>query len=659
MARLGRPAWGRACRLLGLLAVLGLGLAQVAAAAPAKEAKLADMVITATKTPHTLDNVPVDTMVITKEDMARMPALNLVDILKTIPGIDTSTADDVFGSYTWRATMRGLSINNGYALLLVDGERLMGCGQSGGMGEYGVGLNQIPVEMVERIEIVRGTGSALYGSDAVAGVINIITKRAPDKFLAGAGASYGWYNIRDRKTASGAQKASDDGHSRTPARAYLNVGDKVGEKGGYFLQYNFEQGEDTGETPILSTRHLALGKFSGAVGDKLSYYLRGEVSDYEKQDNMREQTYRLSLGGDYLLSPHHKISLKGYHYLWDFEHGWPPNNSYGHKQGEVTFSDVQAQYSWTAGSNILTLGGEFQRQGIDFSITNADGTYIPVEEDVDTASFFIQEEITFWERLTLVLGARIDDHSSFGTEINPKLSAMYRFPTETTLRASVGRAFKSPTIRQLYYGTPYEHGDYYVASNPDLDPEIAVGWNLSAEQWLYNRQVWVSVGFFHTSIEDMVVTEITDQEINGKPLQTYHNVNQATVQGVEASARWLPGGGFSLNADFYYNQPEDDDTGKTLTYIPEFTFSLMPSYEYRPWGLGGSLLLMAVGKAYKDSANTQEVDPYCTLDLKLWKRLADRARLSFDAKNILDSDKGDETVWRTGQTFLISLDFSF
>ncbi|MEA1867693.1 MAG: TonB-dependent receptor plug domain-containing protein, partial [Thermodesulfobacteriota bacterium] len=122
---------------------------------PGSEAvtSLESIVVTATKTPHTLRDVPVETVVVTREDIERTNAQNVIDVLKNIPGIDASVHDDVFGTYTWRAKLRGLNFNDGYGLILIDGQRAMGCGQSGGMGEYGTGLNQVPVDMIERIEV--------------------------------------------------------------------------------------------------------------------------------------------------------------------------------------------------------------------------------------------------------------------------------------------------------------------------------------------------------------------------------------------------------------------------------------------------------------------------------------------------------------------------
>ena len=90
--------------------------------------KIETMVVTATKTPHTQKDVPIQTYLITKEDIQKMNAQNIMEVLRHIPGIDVSVHDDIFGTYTWRAKLQGLSINDGYALVLVDGQRVMGCG---------------------------------------------------------------------------------------------------------------------------------------------------------------------------------------------------------------------------------------------------------------------------------------------------------------------------------------------------------------------------------------------------------------------------------------------------------------------------------------------------------------------------------------------------
>ena len=339
-----------------------------------KVTKLEEIVVTATRTPHVLKEVPVETIVITREDIERTNAQNVMDIFKNIPGIETSVHDDVFGTYTWRAKLRGLSLNDGYGLILVDGQRIMGCGQSGGMGEYGIGLNQIPVDMIERIEVVKGPSSALYGSDAMAGVINIITKRIPEKAAGRAGVSYGWYKIKEKNKNGTITKPSDDGQSRNLSQAYVSFGDRTSDRFGYLLHYNYDSAEDIGQDPIKSDRHSFMGKLDTDLDETIDLYLKCEMSDYEKMDNRKEDSYRVSSGIEFRPGDVHFFSLKGYTYTWDFTHGYP-GYSYGYKHGDVGYNQGEVQYSWYLSDwNALTLGGEVQRQGIDYRIENSDGS---------------------------------------------------------------------------------------------------------------------------------------------------------------------------------------------------------------------------------------------------------------------------------------------
>ncbi|MGX9726457.1 MAG: TonB-dependent receptor plug domain-containing protein [Candidatus Electronema sp. VV] len=162
----------------------------------------------------------------------------------------------------------------------------------------------------------------------------------------------------------------------------------------------------------------------------------------------------------------------------------------GYKYGTIDFNQAEAQHTWQVGAqNTLVMGAEFQQQAIDYLIDNPNGSTTTVNKDVNTASLYGQDEVKLLNDLTLVGGFRFDDHSVFGSEINPKLSAMYSLSDSTSLRASAGRAFKSPTIRQLYYDIPYRHGDYYNQSNPDLKPEVGMGYSASIEQWLLDGQL--------------------------------------------------------------------------------------------------------------------------------------------------------------------------
>ncbi len=622
--------------------------------------KIETMVVTATKTPHTQKDVPIQTYLITKEDIQKMNAQNIMEVLRHIPGIDVSVHDDIFGTYTWRAKLQGLSINDGYALVLVDGQRVMGCGQSGGMGEYGIGLNQIPVNMIERIEVVQGPASVLYGSDAVTGVINIITKQIPKKPEGGAGASYGWYKIRKRKKSDGTvQKPSDYGHYRNMSQGYVYYGDKLFKNYGYLLDYSYEDAEDVRQDPIRSYRHYFMSKFHGNINENLNFGLKWELSDYSKTDNRDENTYRLSGVVNFKPFQGHSITIKGYTYLWDFVHGYP-GYAYGYKNGDIGYNQGELQYSWSIPEfNTLTIGGELQTQNIDYSIENPDNSHIKVNKDIRTSSCYVQDELIMLKKLTIAGGVRLDHHSVFGSEVNPKVGIMYRLTPTTTLRGSVGRAFKSPTIRQLYYNAPYKHGSYYIQSNPNLDPEKSIGYTVGVEQYLFNGNTVVNINGFRNDVDNMVIREDTGRTYNSLPLKIYKNVEKAWTQGIEFSLKSNLTQEFSISMSYTYTDSKNKDTGKELTYIPHHQIDIAPYYEVKKFGIGGGIDYSYVSKQYTNTDNTKQIDSYNLVDLNIFKRLSKKAKITFQADNIFDSDKGDEGNFRVGRAFIVKLDVKF
>lgn len=633
-----------------------LALSICAAWAGEKVNKLGNIVVTGTKTPHTLRDVPVETVVITADDIERKNAQNIMNLLADIPGIQTAYHDDVFGTYTWLAKMRGLDFDSGYALILIDGQRAMGCGQSGGMGEYGIGLNQIPVDMIERIEVVKGPGSALYGSDAMAGVINIITKKTPDQPTGTAGASYGWYDVK-RENSDGTE---EDAHgSRNLSQAYVSYGNRISDRTGYLIHYSQEAADDISADPLTSRRRSFLGKLDFRLSDSADSFLKCELSDYEKTDNRAENSWRISGGVDYRYNESNLLTAKGYTYLWDFSHGYP-GNAYGYKHGEVGYNQGELQYTWHMKDwNTLVFGGEIQQQLIDYTIENADGSIVTVDKDVKTSSLYVQNEFFLIKNITLVAGGRLDDHSTFGSEFNPKFSFMAKPFADTTIRASVGRSFKSPTIRQLYYDAPYNHGSFYAQSNPDLNPEKAIGYSLNVEQWLLNNRIMVDLGYFRNDVDNMVIREDTGTTYNGLPLMEYRNVENSWIQGIELLCKTYLTEALSASLAYTYTDSENEENGNELTYISKHSVSLTPSYDWESYGVLFSATVSYNGKQYTNSANSARIDESTVLDAKIVKEISKQAKLSVEADDIFDSREGRDGSYHAGRAFTVKLDVTF
>jgi outer membrane receptor for ferrienterochelin and colicins len=648
-----------------LIALILAGLSEtvpVYAQAPEDRVnRLDEMVVTGTRTSHTLKDVPVETVVVTREDIERTNAQTVTDAIRHIPGMSAAGADDLFGAGSSTARLHGLSFNNGYGLILIDGQRIHGSGQSGAHGEYAVGLNQIPVSMIERVEVVKGPSSVLYGSDAMVGVINIITRKSPKKETGGAGATYGWYKVKERVRDGKTSKPSDDGELRNLSESYVNYGGRISDRTGYLINYAYESAENNGADPTEEKRNSGMVKIDSRLSDSVDGWLKGELSDYIRDgaSPSTEDSYRVSAALTWQPSDSHLLQLKGYHYV-DF---FSAESSASQRYGNIGFDQMELQHTWKLTANqLVTTGAEFQRQTIDYLMDNNDGTNVSrttVKEDVDTWSVFFQDEMNLYGDFTMVPGIRYDHHSTFDESINPKFSLMYRVFGATTLRASVGRSFKSPTIRQLYYDVPFYHSPFYIRSNPDLAPETSIGYSVSVEQWLFNNNIILNLGFFRNDIDDMVVTENTGEMYYGQELRIYRNVEKAMTQGIEFSARMQFGRYFLVSAAYAYTDSENKDTGEGLTYIPEHEVSLAPTFEYEPFGLGIGANMAWFSRQYTRSDHSAWIDEHGVVDAKVYKKLGRSAKLTLEADNVFDSDKGDERNYRTGQVFIVKLDIDF
>jgi len=646
-----------------LLSALCLAAPAFAADAPRQVTEVEKYVVTGTRTWHALQDVPVKTRVITREDIERMPSQNIADVLRTVPGINVSTLDDVMGADNLRATMRGLQFNEGYGLILVDGQRVHG--EMGAHGDHGISLNQIPLSMIERIEIVKGAASALYGADALAGVVNIITRKAPKETTVFGGASYGRYEVTKRRNVS-ANKSSRDYY-----RANVGFGGPALGNSGYFFQYSYEQDEGIAFNPATTSRHSLMGKWNTKITENLRINLganhgraRRDLDHPVARYDRKYDTYRFSGGLNYTFGDY-EVILSGSTYWQDFVMGFP-GWVHAYRGGTIGHDQIELVCHWYKDWNILTVGGATQRQHLDYFIENYVRGVLQstatVNENIITNSLFIQNELMLFDRrLALVPGARLEDHSTFGTEINPRFSAMYRIFDATTLRGSVGRAFKSPTIRQLYYDGLLLHRDFYIRSNPDLNPETAWTYSLNLEQGLLDDRLTFNTGVFYSDLKDMVVRQATGEIApDGIPIYSFRNVEKAEIQGVELSARLTLSDAFFLNTGFNYTDSENKATGLDLPFVPKYTFSLAPTYVFQPWDVGASVILTQVGKQYRNVANTQELGAHAVIDTRIWKQFSKLAKISADFKNITNSDRGEgDFAHRMGRSIGVNLEVEF
>ncbi len=624
--------------LIGLLLVF-CWLPKVFAGESSSPWSLGEVVVTATKTPHPLKDVPVETVVITKKDIEDSSVQTISDVLRYVPGIFVRD-EDVPGITSWRATMRGLRFNDGYGLILVDGDRVRG----EGMGDSGIGLNQIPPQMIEKIEVVKGPISTLYGSDAMAGVVNIITKSVPDRPIYGFEAGYG---------------------SHFTNMEYMYWGTKV-NKLGMLFQANREESE-MGAYGFRNTRDESferstlINKFAFDLNENVRFDLKLAFQDenrktiYLNQDTQVLQKhfkYRISPKLQVNFADNSKFFLRGYYYNWHLdkrEYGATPSG-YPEMNGDMSYRDVEARYVRPVFSeNLLTIGAEYLQQKLDYTFSN---------KTFNSVSVYLQDEASL-KKVDILLGARFEDHSEYGSEFCPKVSLMLKYWENTRIRASVGRAFKSPTIRQAFYTAPYPHGDYYYVSNPNLKAETSWGYSLGVEHNIGDRFVG-SITVFRNDIDNMITRYYTYRDINNdgvnEKIRTFDNTDKALTQGVETSLKIsiieTPEMRFLLNTGYTYLHTENKKTGEPLSDIPRHNFVSQAIFNYKPLGV-----LFNLGIQY--ASETDSTDSYSVVDLKLVKNIGKHSSFSVEGNNIFGSDYGGDPDRWWGATWFVRFKIDF
>lgn len=586
-------------RLLAMVFLcLTAGLPEIKA--EEREAKLEEIVITATRTPHRLEDVPVETTLITREDIKNSSAKNVSELLRDISGFYIQ-GENVPGSSAYQSRLRGLDFDKGYGLILINGERVLG----GGMGEYGISLNQIPVDMIERIEVVKGPGSVLYGSDAMAGVVNIITKPVPEKPMFTASGGYGSYDTSLFNAGYG-QKINKFGFLVSAQRENAGRG-----------RYGAAEDDFTGE--------YVLSKLSYDLSDKANFSL-GINYDNLKWNYQTEEKLRYSPSLEIVLPDASVLKLKGYWHRLDMDSFSP---GYTRRYGDITYTQTEVQYTRPLGeSQLITAGGEYLLRDIDASFADKSDNF---------QSLYLQDEINL-KPFDIVIGGRLDDNSLYGIEFNPKASFMWEVAENTRLRASIGRAFKSPTIRQLYVS--FKHGNWWNKPNEDLNPEVSWGYSAGIEH-IFSKKLSANLSLFRNDIKDIIVAVDTSETIDGTPVRTWKNVQKAFTQGAELGIKAAVLDNLILNLGYTYLDTEKEDTKKELPYNPHHTAGIGMDYEIKPWKASVHWRTNYISEVYTDEANTKKIKDYSISNLKIIKDITKNISVSMDVDNIFESDYGE------------------
>ncbi len=497
-------------------------------------------VTTANRREQVLLDVPDPIVLIDQGQVADTGARTAKDLLieQTGAGIQVQA-----GGGQGHLSLNG--IPNSGVLVLVDGRRYLGKDANGSLN-----LEDLPMTGVERVEIVKGAGSALYGSDAIGGVVNFVTRQSKTPGLTSltdvSGGSYGDWRVNEtlgwRGTRGGVSGSVGyrgyDGFDLSEANPQT-----IGQP-----RSSWWSGTLNADTSVADRAFLRV------AGD----YSRREIDDYffagatqlpsSVYDSQRELTrYSVSPTLDIVASPSTTVSVAytGGWYLRDETRVFSIDSRVQPQAPWREWNDelrLTASHAWRAfGADHPLQGGVERRQE---KLSRSTLSVADPARDITTGWF--QQELRLGNRLTVAAGARYDDFSDFGSEWSPKASASYRLADRHRLRLAAGHGYRPPFFGELYLFTPPA-----FVGNPDLKPETANTLNVGYA-WAGTR-AQVSADYFAARVENGITFDLSRQPF------TYANLRTYTSRGTNMSASVTLPHGFTPSLSYTYNRREDDD----------------------------------------------------------------------------------------------------
>ena len=589
---------------------------------------LEPMVVTASRIETALDAVGSSITVITREEIEKRQAVQLTDVLRGVPGLDVVRQGGP--GQTASVFLRGG--NSSHTLVLIDGIEVNDPSTPARFFDFAA----IPVDNIERVEILRGPGSPLYGSDAIGGVINIITRRSTGPTSGSVAVEAGSFRTHEEKISlrgggdlfsyslagsffdsegiSAAREedgnTEEDGHERSSLAA--RIGLTPNETLALDLFYRYLDTETD------------LDNFGGAFGDDPNnrYQAQSDYARLQAELDLMETAWVQTLGVS--LTDYDRTNRNG----TDAAH--PVDTVDSRFEGRLWKVDWQHNLALTA-DDTLVLGVEHEEEAAesrdlrtfrDF-FTGEPTTLLTEfsEKRARTTGYFLENQLQPSEGTSLTAGLRLDDHSRFGSHTTWRVTGSYRFPaTATRFMASYGTGFKAPSLYQLFS----RFGD------PDLDPETSRGWDIGFRQPLYDDKVRFGATYFQNDFEDLIDYDFA--------ANAFRNVGEAHSRGVELTLQISPGEGLDIAAAYTYTDTEDEATGEQLLRRPRNKGSLSLSYEWSD-RLTGLLEVLYVGER-EDTVfpDIVTLDSYTLVNLAARLPLGEHLELTGRIENLFDEN---------------------
>jgi vitamin B12 transporter len=551
----------------------------IAALAPCSRATAADsqelqlVVISATRVPTPLLEVASSITVVSAADIEARQQRTFAEVLRDIPGVNVVQTGGPGGVTS--VFMRGTSSN--HTKVLLDGIDISDPSNSTGAFDFG----QLLTQDIERVEVLRGPQSGLYGSDAIGGVINIITKSGsgPPQFTGAIeGGSFDTFN--QAGTLSGAQ----DVFHYSASVAHYHAG-SVPVTPLELLEPGEARNNDYDDNLTFSSK-LGLDVMQdfdlGLVARYTDIHLHTTGEDFSflppfagfpapQQTTAATDEYFTRLSAHLRSFDGVLDQTLGLAYSHDRTDTVQPQTPAALNNGERRKADWQGDIR-VASLETLVLGAEYERDAIDQ----------PISADVHVTSGYGELQSQIGEHWFSALNVRYDDNSRFGSKMTYRFAPAWVIPdTDTKLKASVGTGFKAPTLSELYQSFPP-----FFFANANLKPESSTGYDAGIEQGLAGNTVSLGVTYYYNRIRDLITADVTGT--------TDANIGRATTEGIESFIAYQPLKELTLRVDYTFTEASDDVLHQELLRRPKHRGDFSASWQAtRAWLL--SLDVLSVG----------------------------------------------------------------
>ena len=610
------------------------------------------IVVTGTRSEKKILDSPIRTEIVSENELKKTNATTLKDALENIPGV---LLREIHGKSGYEISLQGLTSDQ--VLILIDGLPLAASTSST------VDLDQYLVANIDHIEVVKGAASAQYGSSAMGGVINIITKKIAEGISISGQVDLGSYG---KQNANGKAASINNHHEKIKIEAAQGhfkgrISADQFKSAGFAVhpdQYPLQGDEQTRQQYSIYAVWQPSDQFS----------VWADFNDYQEADHQRSLNFvppfylkqykiedierqRLSTGTQFTLFNTVLFDLKGVHesydttstqtlngYLSALRNSNQENNHFSSQVSLPTWNkqNWQLGYDWHEEKLEQSNNGKFEMQGGAVSR--------------ERHEFYLQNDIKLTDQLDTVLGWRFQNDEDFGDHNAFKLSSKYRFYEQNDLladlRFSYGQGYRVPNLKERFYSFDHSHLGYIVIGNPNLKPESSDSYQLGLS--LVKNDLWnADVNLFFNSISDLIQTDYENSVvINGITQYSYSNVAEAETKGIESTAQWNITPYLTLSGAYTYTEAKDKTTDQWLTRRPKHIARLGADYSFNDQ-LELTLRARYQSDEFGDSANLHQSPEWFSVD----------TQIDYQLNSYISAFMGIDNIFNEQRDFNTSVDY--